>query len=728
MASATVASTAVLQIGDGGTTGTLGATTIANNGTLVFNRSNSMGETATITGTGDTVATIGGSFTLNGSVTQASVDLLAGADLTVAAPLVTSSDINLQATGTLALNAAASSSGGNIVLQTAHFMNNVGASALFATGAGNTWQVWSTNADPFNTNTAIGDKRNGLAFDFKQYNATYGTSAVLGTGNGLFYSITPSLDVALVGTVTKPYDTNTTATLNSGNYSYVGAVDGDVGIFTPTSGATYATNNAGSSINVSINGTLTGAASSVSTGSKAVYGYAINPRTSVSAAIGTITKVGVVVTGNSSTVTYNGGTQSVAGFTVSGLVGGETASVLTGVTASGASAQNAGTYTNTVTGTDGNYTLTLVNGALTINKANATVTGNSATVTYNGAIQTVSGFTATGLVPTETASVLTGVSASGASAQNAGTYTNTVTGTDGNYALTLVNGALTINKAAATVTGNSSTVTYNGGTQSVAGFTVSGLVGGETASVLTGVTASGASAQNAGTYTNTVTGTDGNYTLTLVNGALTINKANATVTGNSSTVTYNGQTHSVSGFTVTGLVNGETAAVLTGVSASGSGKNAGSYANAVSGVDSNYNLTLVDGALTINKANATVTANSATLSYNGTLQTVTGFTVTGLVNGETASVLTGVSAYGAGISPGTYATKASGTAQNYALAFVDGVLLINQSTDFGAIKHDEIIKTTTVPVIQELVLPVICEASVSNYANLGRQSCAVPGQ
>ncbi|MCX7316405.1 MAG: MBG domain-containing protein, partial [Hyphomicrobiales bacterium] len=314
------------------------------------------------------------------------------------------------------------------------------------------------------------------------------------------------------------------------------------------------------------------------------------------------------------------------------------------------------------------------------------------------------------------------------SGTNAGTYVNAPTGTDGNYNLTFVNGALTINKAALTVTGNSSTVTYNGGTQSVAGFTVSGLVGGETASVLTGVTASGASAKNAGTYANTVTGTDANYTLTLVNGALTINKANATVTGNSATVTYNGQTQSVSGFTVTGLVNGETATVLTGVSASGSGKNAGSYANAVSGVDSNYNLTLVDGALTINKANATVTANSATLNYNGTLQTVTGFTVTGLVNGETASVLTGVSAYGAGTSPGTYATKASGTAQNYALAFVDGVLLINQSTDFGAIKHDEIIKTTTVPVIQELVLPVICEASVSNYTNLGRQSCAVPSQ
>ena len=226
-----------------------------------------------------------------------------------------------------------------------------------------------------------------------------------------------------------------------------------------------------------------------------------------------------------------------------------------------------------------------------------------------------------------------------------------------------------------------------------------------------------------------MTGTDGNYALTLVNGALVINKAAATVTGNSSTVTYNGGTQSVAGFTVSGLVGGETASVLTGVTASGaSAKNAGTYANTVTGTDGNYTLTLVNGALTINKANATVTGNSATLNYNGTLQTVTGFTVTGLVNGETASVLTGVSAYGAGTSPGTYATKASGTAQNYALAFVDGVLLINQSTDFGAIKHDEIIKTTTVPVIQELVLPVICEASVSNYTNLGRQSCAVPGQ
>jgi hypothetical protein len=54
---------------------------------------------------------------------------------------------------------------------------------------------------------------------------------------------------------------------------------------------------------------------------------------------------------------------------------------------------------------------------------------------------------------------------------------------------------------------------------------------------------------------------------------LTINKANATVTGNSATVTYNGAIQTVSGFTATGLVGGETTSVLTGVTASVSGKN-----------------------------------------------------------------------------------------------------------------------------------------------------------
>jgi hypothetical protein len=81
--------------------------------------------------------------------------------------------------------------------------------------------------------------------------------------------------------------------------------------------------------------------------------------------------------------------------------------------------------------------------------------------------------------------------------------------------------------------------------------------------------------------------------------------------------------------------------------------------------------------LTINKADATVTANSDTsLVYNGAVQSVNGFTATGLVDGETTLVLAGVTAGASGTNAGTYAITASGTDSNYNLTFVDGSLVI----------------------------------------------------
>jgi hypothetical protein len=130
----------------------------------------------------------------------------------------------------------------------------------------------------------------------------------------------------------------------------------------------YGSKNAGTAINVSINGSLTGAKSSAATGGKAVYGYILNPRTSVTAAIGTINKVNATVTAGSATLTYNGLPQNVAGFTASGLVNGETTAVLTGLTLS-APQTSPGTYVASVSGTDQNYNLTMVNGVLQINSA-----------------------------------------------------------------------------------------------------------------------------------------------------------------------------------------------------------------------------------------------------------------------------------------------------------------------------------------------------------------------
>ena len=390
----------------------------------------------------------------------------------------------------------------------------------------------------------------------------------------------------------------------------------------------------------------------------------------------TINKAAATVTANSLNTTYNGQNQTVSGFSAAGLVNGETAAVLSNVSAS-VTGKNAGSYSNVASGTDNNYELTFVDGSLDIGKAAATVTANSLNTTYNGQNQTVSGFTASGLVNGETAAVLSNVSAS-VTGKNAGSYSNVASGTDSNYDLTFVDGTLDIGKAAATVTANSLNTTYNGQNQTVSGFSASGLVNGETAAVLSNVSAS-VTGKNAGSYSNVASGTDSNYDLTFVDGTLDIGKAAATVTANSLNTTYNGQNQTVSGFSASGLVNGETAAVLSNVSASVTGKNAGSYSNVASGTDNNYELTFVDGSLDIDKAQATVTANSLSTTYNGEDQTVSGFTVSGLVNGETESDLSCVSAEVTGKNAGSYVNQASGTDRNYELTFIDGSLDIDKA-------------------------------------------------
>ena len=88
--------------------------------------------------------------------------------------------------------------------------------------------------------------------------------------------------------------------------------------------------------------------------------------------------------------------------------------------------------------------------------------------------------------------------------------------------------------------------------------------------------------------------------------AVTITAKDATVTANSNTsLIYNGFNQTVSGFTASGLQGGETENVLTGVTASTTRKNAGSYSTTASGSDSNYQLTFVDGLMVIAEADLT---------------------------------------------------------------------------------------------------------------------------
>nr|EES53633.1 MAG: conserved hypothetical protein [Leptospirillum ferrodiazotrophum] len=225
----------------------------------------------------------------------------------------------------------------------------------------------------------------------------------------------------------------------------------------------------------------------------------------------------------------------------------------------------------------------------------------------------------------------------------------------------------------ATVTGNSGTSVYNGSTVSPGYTTTYTLPSGIT------VTASSAG-PNAGTYkvTPTVTGTFAQPTtqtsvdsVSAVSGTWTITPLSVTATANSATMTYGGTVPTLSGiFSTTGPTGGLANLFATWTTPATSASNVGSYAvtpgiyfysnGAVSG---DYTITQAFGnatALTIGKADLTVTANSTTMTYGGKVPTLSG-TVTGFVNGQTLAgdggVVTWTTPATSSSNPGVYAIK-----------------------------------------------------------------------
>ncbi|PUE06193.1 hypothetical protein B9Z51_15305, partial [Limnohabitans sp. T6-5] len=262
--------------------------------------------------------------------------------------------------------------------------------------------------------------------------------------------------------------------------------------------------------------------------------------------IGKNTSTNVVLTANSDTKVYNGTTQAVTGFAVTGLLGDDvtnSAAAVAGISA-GTSGKNAGSYTSTITGSNANLennyaNITKAGGTLTIGKntsTNVVLTANSDTKVYNGTTQAVTGFAVTGLLGddvTNSAAAVAGISA-GTSGKNAGSYTVAVTGNNtnlsSNYAnVRFVAGSLDIAKVNATVTGTNTTATADGTLKTQAEATKSGFIVGEDVNV-SGL----ASGTTAGTYnsnlslspTNAATLLN-NYNIKITNAALTINPAAA---------------------------------------------------------------------------------------------------------------------------------------------------------------------------------------------------------
>jgi hypothetical protein len=303
-------------------------------------------------------------------------------------------------------------------------------------------------------------------------------------------------------------------------------------------------------------------------------------------------------------------------------------------------------------------------------------------------------------------------------------------------------GVLTVTPAPLTITANNdgkvygttttatNAVSYMGtsATGGVASFTSTGLLGTDsiTSVSLSSAGAVAAATIGAGPYAINISNAQGvglnNYAITYSAGSLTVGQAILTIaaaadskvygtTTTTNSLVYTGNAvSSATGFTTSGLVNGDaiysltltsSGALTTAVVGGGSGS-AGKYlitpSSAVGSpnIASNYSVVYVEGLLTVTPATLTVSAANDTkvygatntqagLSYSsGVVQSSTGFSASGLVNGDavTGVTLTSNGALAtASVAGSAYAITPSlatgtGLTNNYNIVYQNGLLAV----------------------------------------------------
>ena len=480
-ANVTAASTLILTEGDG--------SGISGSGTLTANqvalRTSGTADLDDSTHQVSTLAAQVGSLSLrNGrALTVDTVDSLQGVVATDTVDVRTSG-----ASSDITLNQAVSAGNisqaevGALLASSRHFINNAGSTGVQSSNGA--WRVYST--------TPTSDTRGGLVADFKQYNATT-ASTVLGTGDGMLYSVAPTLTAGLTGSTSKTYDATTTASLVAGNFTLSGAIDGDtVDLDLAGMGATYDTKNVGTGKTVTATGLALDAASN---GATTVYGYQL-ASTSANGAIGSITRRSIAVGDlSASNKVYDGNTTASLGLgnailgsdvvTLSGSGQFDTKHVGTGKAVTVTGLGLAG-------GDAGNYELAATSGTLSAGITPKQLTVGSATVAnkvYDGnTTASVSGVALTGVVGGDDV----GTTASGTfDNKNAGTGKTvtvsgvTLTGGDaGNYTLstTLSTGQADIGRKTLTVGSTTIASKTFDGTRSaqVTGIGLDGVVEGDT--------------------------------------------------------------------------------------------------------------------------------------------------------------------------------------------------------------------------------------------------------
>ncbi len=390
-------------------------------------------------------------------------------------------------------------------------------------------------------------------------------------------------------------------------------------------------------------------------------------------------KVNVTLKGNSDTLTYNGAEQSVEDFTFT--VTGEAKDYYQksdiDVTAI-AKGTDVGTYSMELSGAknkSNNFDVafgTPANGTLTIKALDVTVKvkGNTATAIYDGKEHTASGYTLVGIssgLYKESDFSFSGASVSGTDVKynfddTLSWYELTLTeslftNNNGNFNVTFViteQGKLQIDQLAVTVTitGHNAEYKYDGTSHSVSGYdfkSSSDLYKQEYEYAVLKTGTANVSGTDAGEYKIVLDGnmhnTNGNFAVTFkaTDGLLTITKRKVTLTSADDTKSYDNipltnDTVTVSG---DGFIDGQGATYnVTGSQTEvGNSKNTFTYTLNDGTNAANYDITTVEGTLTITPAKLTITMTKADVITYGASPIAVG---KGTGNDITVSVTGGI--------------------------------------------------------------------------------------
>ena len=432
---------------------------------------------------------------------------------------------------------------------------------------------------------------------------------------------------------------------------------------------------------------------------------AVDPNYTFTYVNGTMTvgKATLTATADNKTMPLGG---PLPAFTVtfSGFVNGEgpasLGSPVTATTTATASSP-AGNYTITPAGgASNNYSFNYVNGTLSVGKATLTITANPATSVYGAALVPNSSLTVSysGFVNGDGPASLTTqptVANSAVAGSGAGTYVLTPGGaSSSNYNIVYANGVYTISRAALSITANNQTMTYGGTVPAPLTVTYSGFVNGDDATKFTtpvSVTTTATAASPAGTYPiKASNAANANYTITFIDGTMTVGKATLTAKADDKTMPLGGP---LPAFTVTfsGFVNGDGPASLgspvTATTTATAASPAGTYTiTPAGGTAANYTFNYVTGTLSVGKATLTITANPAGSVYGAALVPNGSLTVSysGFVNGDGPGSLTTQptvsNAATTGAAAGTYVlTPGGASSSNYNFIYANGVYTISRA-------------------------------------------------